>query len=112
VSRSGCGHDGENKHFCPTWESKSRDSSVDIETGYGLGDRGSIPGRGKICLYSTASCPALGPKKPPIQGAPRTFTPGVKRPGREFDHSPPCSAKVKNGRAVPPLPDTSSWRGV
>jgi len=28
---------------------------------------------------------------PPIQ-----WVPGVKRPGREADHSPPSSAKVKN----------------
>jgi hypothetical protein len=38
--------------------------------------------------------------------------PGVKRPGREADHSPPSSAEVKNGGAVPPLPYTSSWRGA
>jgi hypothetical protein len=27
---------------------------------------------------------------------------GVKRPGREADNSPPSSAEVKNGRAIPP----------
>jgi hypothetical protein len=32
-------------------------------------------------------------------GAP---SPGVKRQEREADHSPPTSAKVKNGGAVPP----------
>jgi hypothetical protein len=30
--------------------------------------------------------------------------PGVKRLGREADRSPPSSAKVKNGGAIPPLP--------
>jgi hypothetical protein len=30
--------------------------------------------------------------------------PGVKRPGRVADRSPPSSAEVKNGRAIPPLP--------
>jgi hypothetical protein len=30
--------------------------------------------------------------------------PGVKRQGREADHSPPSSAQVKNGGAIPPLP--------
>jgi hypothetical protein len=29
---------------------------------------------------------------------------GVKRPGHETDHSPPSSAEVKNGGAIPPLP--------
>jgi hypothetical protein len=33
-----------------------------------------------------------------------TISPGVKRPGREADHSLPSSAKVKNGGAIPPLP--------
>jgi hypothetical protein len=34
------------------------------------------------------STPALGSTQPPIQ-----WVPGVKRPGREADHSPPTSAK-------------------
>jgi len=33
--------------------------------------------------------------KTPIHGYQRSF-PGVKRPGREVDHSSPCSAKVKS----------------
>jgi hypothetical protein len=28
---------------------------------------------------------------------------GIKRPGREADHSPPASAKVKNDGAIPSL---------
>jgi hypothetical protein len=35
--------------------------------------------------------------------------PGVKRPGREVDHSSPSSVKVKNGGAVP-LRHTTSRR--
>jgi hypothetical protein len=38
--------------------------------------------------------------------------PRVKRPGREADHSPPSSAEVKNGDAIPPLTHMSSWYGV
>jgi hypothetical protein len=30
--------------------------------------------------------------------------PGVKRQGRETDHSPLSSPEVKNGGAIPPLP--------
>jgi hypothetical protein len=34
----------------------------------------------------------------------------VKRPGCETGHSPPSSAEVENPSAVPPLPQTFSWR--
>jgi hypothetical protein len=34
---------------------------------------------------------------------------GVKRPGREADHSPPSSAEIKNGGATTPLPNMCSW---
>jgi hypothetical protein len=73
-----------------------RDSSVGIATSYGL------DGRGKICLFTIVSRPALGPTQPPIQ-----WILGVKRSGREAGHSSPSSAK--NGGAIPPLPHTSSW---
>jgi hypothetical protein len=38
--------------------------------------------------------------------------PGVKRLGREADHSPPSRTEAKNNGAVPPLPCTSQRRGV
>jgi hypothetical protein len=60
---------------------------------------GSIPGRGKIFLFSIVSRPALGHTEPPIQ-----WVPEEKRPGREADHSPPSSAEVKSGGAITPLP--------
>jgi hypothetical protein len=34
--------------------------------------------------------------------------PGIKRPGLEADHSPPSTAEVKNGGAIPPLLNMSS----
>jgi hypothetical protein len=34
------------------------------------------------------------------------------RPGREAANSSLFSSEVKNGRAVRPLPHTSSWRGA
>jgi hypothetical protein len=73
----------------------------------GLGDRGSVLGKGKILLFSIASRPALGLTQPPIQ-----WVPGVKRPGSEADHSPPSSIKMKNGGAVLPLPRVSSWHSA
>jgi hypothetical protein len=35
--------------------------------------------------------------------------PGVKRSGREADHSPPSSAEVKNAWSYTSAPNTSSW---
>jgi hypothetical protein len=55
-------------------------------------------------FFSTpASVPALEPTHPPVQAVP-----GLKRPGREADHSHPSSAEVKNGGAIPPLPHIST----
>jgi hypothetical protein len=69
-----------------------------------LDDRGIrvlFPQGQEIFVFSTAFRPALGPSQSPANGA---FYPGVKRPGREADHSLPSSAEVKNGDAMPPLP--------
>jgi hypothetical protein len=38
------------------------------------------------------------------------LSPEVKRPGRETNHSPLSSAKVKKGGTISPLPHTSPWR--
>ena len=52
-------------------------------------------GQGKIFLLSKKSIPTLGPTLPPIQWIPGSSL-GVKRPGREVDHSRPCSTDNKN----------------
>jgi hypothetical protein len=74
---------------------ESRGSSVGVVTGYGLDGRGV----GVRVLLSTLCRPVLGPTQPHIQ-----WIPGVKRPGCEADHSPPTTAEVRNGGAIPPLP--------
>jgi hypothetical protein len=74
--------------------------------GYGLASRGSIPCR------SIATSPILGLTQPPTRCLPATLSLGIKQSGREADDSPPRSAEVKNDRAIPPLPHTSSWRGA
>jgi hypothetical protein len=69
-----------------------RDSSVSIATGYEMDDQGggsSSPGRVKNFHFSISSRQALGSTQPPIK-----WVPGVKRQGREADHSPPTSAEV------------------
>jgi hypothetical protein len=57
--------------------------------------RSSSPSQFKNFLFSKSSRPALGFTQPPIQWVLGDLSPGVKRPGREADHSPPTSAEVK-----------------
>jgi hypothetical protein len=59
-----------------------------------------------IYLFTTTSRTALGPTQPPVQWVPGALSRGVKRPGREADHSPPSSAEVKNAwsyTSTPPI---------
>jgi hypothetical protein len=48
-----------------------------------------------IFFFFTSSGPALGPTQPPIQWVSGALSPQVNRPGREANHSPPTSAKIK-----------------
>jgi hypothetical protein len=48
-----------------------------------------------IFLFITAYRTALGLTQIPIQWLPEALSLGVKRPGREADHSPPSGAEVK-----------------
>jgi hypothetical protein len=60
----------------------------------------------EIFLFTTASRTALGPTQPLIQLVPAALSLGIKRPGREADHSPPSSAEVKNAwsyTSTPPI---------
>jgi hypothetical protein len=50
----------------------------------------------EIFLFLTASIPALGPTQNPIQWIAEALSSGVKRSGREADHSPPSTSDVKN----------------
>jgi hypothetical protein len=66
-------------------------------------------------FFATASRPVLGPPpppKPPIQRVLGTLSPGLKRPGREADHSPPSCVEIKNAWRCTSTPHTSSWRDV
>jgi hypothetical protein len=89
----------------------NRESAVGIATGSRLDGRGvgvCIPARGNIFLISTG----YGAHPASYSMGTGDYSPRVKCPGREDQHSPPSSAEVKNGGAIPPLPDTSSWRGA
>jgi hypothetical protein len=79
----------------PELQSESRDSSVRIALGYGLDDRGSrvrFPtGAGNFSLHHRVqNGSGAHPTSYPM-GNECSF-PGVKRPGRETNHSPPSSA--------------------
>jgi hypothetical protein len=89
---------------------RSCDSSVGRATGYGLDDPGSIADTTRYFLFS-ASRPTLVPTVSYTIGTEDSFR-DVKRLGREPDHSPPPSAEVKKVRAIPLLPNTSSWHGA
>jgi hypothetical protein len=90
---------------CVHW---SCDSSFGIATGYGLDRRDLIPGRGKILFPFTSSRPTLGPTQFPIQWVPWALSPGVKRLGREIDHSP-SSTEIKNCGVIISFPHMTSW---
>jgi hypothetical protein len=81
-----------------TLRAKSRESSVGIALCYGLDDRGSrvrFPaGAGNFPLHHRVQN-GSGATQPPIQWIPGDLSLGVKRPGREADHSPPSSDEVK-----------------
>jgi hypothetical protein len=84
--------------------------TVGIATDYGLDDREvgvRVQGRAKNFLFSTSCGPALRPNQPPIQ-----WILGVKRPGREADHSPTASAELKKMWIYTPIPHTPSWNSA
>jgi hypothetical protein len=77
---------------------------------YELDDRDSIPGRSNNGVfplrYRVQTGYVVRPASYPM-GAGGSFP-----RGRKADHSPPCSAEVKNAWNIPPLPNTSSCRGA
>jgi hypothetical protein len=75
---------------------------------------GSFPGNTRFFLLFTKFklIVSLGPTQSPIQWVPWALSLGVKRQGREADHSPPSSAEVKKGGAIPSLPHMSSWHSA
>jgi hypothetical protein len=70
----------------------SRDSAVGTATGDWM-DEGGVRIRVPVGsrIFSTSFRSVLRPTQPTIQ-----WLQGVKRPGREADHSPPTSAEVEN----------------
>jgi hypothetical protein len=72
-------------------------------TGYGLDDPGSITGRANFSLFHSIQTGCEGSTQLSIQWVLEAASPGVKRKGREADHSNPSSVEIKNSGAGPPL---------
>jgi hypothetical protein len=96
---------------------KSRDSSVGIALGYGMDDLDSkvrFPARaGNFSLHHRVQNGSEAQPASYPMGT-RGSSLGVKRPGREADHSPPSNAEVKASGAIPPLPQYAftAWCSV
>jgi hypothetical protein len=84
-----------------------------MATGYGLEGQSSVLGRGKrifSLLHSVQTGPGAHADSNPMGTG--ELSPGVKRPRREADHSPPSNVEVKNSGAIPQLPPHifMAWR--
>jgi hypothetical protein len=92
---------------------KSRGSSVSIGTDSRLdGIRGSDSRRGMgIFFLWTTFRPAPEPTQPPIQWVSGELTPGVKWPGVKLTTHLLLVPRSRMRGAIPPPPNTSSWRG-
>jgi hypothetical protein len=66
-----------------------------------------------ILLFTTLFRRPLGPTQPPIQWIPGALSLGVKRPGREADHSH-LVPRSRMRDAIPPLPQHAfmAWCSV
>jgi hypothetical protein len=80
----------------------------DSSVGIALEGQGLISGRYRHLYTFHSVQTASGGHIGSYQMGMEALSPGVKRSGSEADNSPPSSAEVKNGRAIPPLPHTSS----
>jgi hypothetical protein len=63
----------------------------------------------EIILFSTKSRLVLGPTKSSIRWGHGSFSPGVKWPGHEDDHSLTSTAETEKCGVTPPLPHGPSW---
>jgi hypothetical protein len=81
-------------------------SSVGITMGYGLDSLGSLPAWSKkfFLFHSVQIGSGLHPATYTMGIGGSLLGEGLKQLGRKFDLSPPYSAKVKNGGAIPPFP--------
>jgi hypothetical protein len=96
-----------------SWCSVKAQERLYLYLTYGLDDWGfeSREGLG-IILFTTSSRSALRPTQPPIHWVPGALSLGVRRPRREADHLSRSVPRSRMRGAIPPLPNTPSWRGA
>jgi hypothetical protein len=86
----------------------NRDSSVGIATCYGLDDRGiefeSWKGQEFSIFRVVQTGSGVHPTSCLVGNG--DFSPGVKRPWREADRSPPAATEVKKCESILPVPHT------
>jgi hypothetical protein len=98
--------------ICRPMRTWSRDSSVGIMLGYGLGDGFEYRQEVGIFLFTTASRPAPGPTQRPIQCVPGALSHGGKMAGA-WSSSLSSSVEVKECVGLYlHFPNTPSWRGA
>jgi hypothetical protein len=73
----------------------------------GLDGPGPITSKARFFSSPQPPRPTLGPIQPPVQRVPGTLSPRVKRQARDANHTLLSKAEVKNGEAIPPLPQMS-----
>jgi hypothetical protein len=105
---------GPNILLSTLFSNEGHDRSLGIATRLRAGRAGFDSRQGlEIFLFATVSRPALGPTQPSIQWVPGALSLGVKRLGREADHSSPSNAEVKKAWIYTlHSPKMSSWRGA
>jgi hypothetical protein len=107
---------GPIRHYLTTLEtSRSRDSVVGMATSYGLDDRGvgiRVPVGSRIFSFPNRPDRLWDPPNLLCNEYRGLLYPGVKRPGREVDHSPPTSAEVKKMWIYTSTSHTPSWRSA
>jgi hypothetical protein len=62
-------------------------------------------------MHAILSC-YMASRKPSIKWVPGALSLGIKRSGREADHTFPFCGEAKNGGAISPFPHTSSWHNA
>jgi hypothetical protein len=91
----------------------SQDWSVGIAKDYRSDDLGSIPNKDDkfFSFHIVQNVSGAHPASYPMAYQ-DDFSPEVKRPWSEVDHSPQTSTGIKNCGITPPFPHTSSWCGA
>jgi hypothetical protein len=91
-------HRKEKFYFLRVGYNRSRVSVVGIATSYELNDRrvgDRVPVGSRIFTSPNRPHRLWGPPNLLSKGYGGALSPGVRRPGREVDHSPPTSAEIK-----------------